>query len=229
MNIFSAFGKGGGKPKGEPAVGLAQSLPTVNSFVDVACEGSPRRQSVAVNEIGDTYLITRCPEGLRAGKKADFLYSNTSGRFRFWATCKRVEGANAYFELPATIKRLESFAHRGAARVDKVIPIDWRYAPDAKGYGEYLSGSMSDLSRGGASLVVGRLVKPGTSLEVRFSLDPKGPKLLEICQVMRAAKIGTSASFTAGIRFLAMSSANEAALMAFLQEVQATRRDRGIV
>jgi c-di-GMP-binding flagellar brake protein YcgR len=138
-------------------------------------------------------------------------------------------GGNAYFEMPSTIKRLESFAHRGAARVDKVIPIDWRYAPDGEGYGDFASGSMSDLSRGGASLVVGRAIKPGTSLEVRFALDPKGAKLVEICQVMRASKIGTSANFTAGIRFLAMSSANETALMKFLQELQATRRDRGIV
>ncbi len=88
---------------------------------------------------------------------------------------------------------------------------------------------MMDVSRGGASLVVGRELKPGTQVEVRFMIESKDQPLTEIGQVVRAAKIETSDRNSAGIRFLAVDPEDERMLDEFIVERQQLRRSRGIV
>jgi c-di-GMP-binding flagellar brake protein YcgR len=107
--------------------------------------------------------------------------------------------------------------------------VQWRYAPDGEGYGPFLDASMMDLSRGGASLVVGRELKVGSRVEVRFVLKSKSEPFVELCQVVRAAKIETSDKNAAGIQFMEIDRQNEQILAGFVTERQALRRSRGVI
>jgi hypothetical protein len=228
MNIFRALRQRGKGLDETPE--LREKLPQINAFVDIGMDGGRDRKSVSVSDITAKGLVTGCPDGLAAGATADFLYINDLGRFRFATVCRSIEGGHAVFDLPTSIKTIESFAYRRTApRVPWVIPVEWRYAPDGNGYGEFLPASMKDLSRGGASLVVGRELKEGTRIEVRFVLKSKAKPLVEICQVVRAAKIERSDRNAAGIAFIGVDSEDARALSEFINERQSIRRDRGVV
>jgi len=146
-----------------PAINpLHGKLPEINAFVDIGVGGSLARESVPINAITPAEIVVRHLEGLDPGAAADFLYTNSSGRYRFRTVCTRVQGNEAYLALPDSIKTIEQFsARRNAERIPWVTQARWRYAPDGQGFGDYLPASMMDLSRGGASLVVGSPVKVG--------------------------------------------------------------------
>jgi hypothetical protein len=229
MNILRALRAGLRSVRG-PSGSLVEQLPEVNAFVEVAVGGSGRRESVSVNGVDAADIITRRPSGLAVGEPADFLYTNAIGRFRFSTVCRKIEGDDAHFALPESIKTLASFRYRrGAERVSWVVPVEWRYAPDGAGYGRYLAGSMIDLSRTGASLVVGRALKAGTQVEVRFALNPKYDPFVELCEVVRSAKIERSEKNAAGIRFIEIDPSDERTLLDILHERQTVRRNRGVV
>jgi hypothetical protein len=205
-------------------------FPEIHSFVEIGIGGRTERESVAVNEITPAYVATRPVAGMLVGAVADFLYINPTGKFRFSTVCTRIGAEQAYFKLPTEIKTIENFADRRTyVRVACVIPVQWRYAPDGQGYGEFLAASMMDISRGGASLVVGRELKVGSQVEVRFTLKSKAVPVVEVCQVMRAAKIETSDRNAAGIRFIEIDHSEAEMLSTFVHERQTQRRDRGIV
>jgi hypothetical protein len=213
-----------------PLGSLRDKLPSINAFVDIAIGGSLHRESVPVNDITASAIVTRCPNGLQPGESADFLYGNAFGRFRFATACAKVDGKEAYFELPAAVKTLESYGDRRTSeRVPWLLPVQWRYAPSGSGYGDFLAGSLMDISRGGASLVVGRMLKPGSQVELRFALKSQQEPFVELCQVVRAAKIETSDKNAAGILFLDLDPHDERTLGEYLDERLTLRRDRGVV
>lgn len=229
MKLGRLFGFGV-KSRRDASTTLLAKLPEINSFVEISLGACATRESVAVNDVSAGHLVTRISAGMFPGVVADFLYINGAGKYRFATICKHVDAEQAFFELPASIKTLESFADRRTdLRVPWVIPVQWRYAPDGKGYGEFLSASMMDLSRGGTSLVVGRELKVGAQVEVRFTLKSKAAPLVELCQVVRAAKIETSDRNAAGIKFIEIDPADAEMLSTFVYERQSERRDRGIV
>jgi c-di-GMP-binding flagellar brake protein YcgR len=88
---------------------------------------------------------------------------------------------------------------------------------------------MMDLSRGGASLVVSREIKVKAQVEVRFTLKTGAKPFVEVCEVVRATRIETSDKYGAGIRFLEIDAQDERTLVAFLEERQKRRRERGVV
>jgi c-di-GMP-binding flagellar brake protein YcgR len=205
-------------------------LPEINSFVDVAVGAGLDRESVPVNNVTRHAIVLRHLEGLEPGTAADLLYINASGKYRFRTVCSAVVGNEAYLELPGSIKTIEQFsARRMAERIQWVTQVQWRYAPDAKGFGDFLPASMMDVSRGGASLVVRRDLKVGSQVEVRFVLNSKNQPFVEICEVVRAAKVERSDKYAVGIRFLAIDLQDERILNASLEERRSTRRQRGVV
>ena len=230
MNILRALGFG---VKAEPpsaADELRAKLPEVNAFVDLAFGGSTVRESVPIDGITASAVIARCPDGLDPGAPADFVYTNPLGKYRFATVCVKVEGKEAHFDLPTSIKTLETFsARRMARRIPWVLPTQWRYAPDGAGFGEYLPASMMDLSVGGAALVVARTVKVGSQVEVRFTLNSNLKPFVELCQVMRAISIGSSGKCGTGLRFLKIDPKDQRRLGNFLDERQKLWRDRGFV
>jgi len=229
MKFFGARGRPS-KPETEPLQRRRDKLPAIHAFIELRFADGSCGQSVSVNEVTSAELITRSPKNVSAGMPVDFSYVTSAGRFRFSTTCSRVDGDEAHFPLPDAIKSIELFAaRRGSPRVKKLMPVQWRYAPDRQGYGDYLVGSLMDLSYRGASLVVTRELKIGELVEVRFTLDPKEKPLVELSEVVRASKIETSGRNVAGIRFVELSRQDERALVKFLDELQTTRRDRGVV
>jgi hypothetical protein len=228
MNFLKVIFRG--SARFAPKLSFGEQLPLVNSFVEIALNGSRRSISVAINAIGDSSLTTRPLADVAPGNPADFVYTNDVGRFHFKTVCSRVDESETVFALPSAIKTVESFAdRRSSARVPWLIPVEWRYAPDGAGYGDFLKASMMDVSRGGASLVVGRELKPGSQVEVRFTLKSKSEPFVELCHVVRAAKIETSDKNTAGIRFVRIDADDERMLSEFVNERQALRRERGVI
>jgi hypothetical protein len=221
------------KPKLQKPAPLSElhgKLPEVHAFVDLALGGSFVRESVPINGITAKSLVIRQFDGLEPGTAADFLYTNASGKYRFRTVCTRVESGEAFLDLPESIKTIERFAaRRNAERIPWVTKVQWRYAPDGAGFGDLLPASMMDLSRGGASLVVGREIKVGTQVEVCFMLNSNRKPFVEICQVVRAAKIETSDKYGVGVRFLGIDSHDERLLIQSLEERRSLRRQRGVV
>jgi hypothetical protein len=210
--------------------GLQGKLPEVHSFVDIAVGASSVRESVPVNSITPSAIVLRHLEGLDPGAVADLLYANASGRHRFRTVCARVEGNEAFLDLPVEVKTIETFsARRRAERIPWVSQIQWRYAPGGQGFGEFLPASMMDVSRAGASLVVGRPVKVGSQVEVRLVLNSKREPFVEICEVVRSAKIETSEKYGLGIRFFKIDPRDEQLLAQSLEERRSGRRARGVV
>jgi hypothetical protein len=227
MNLFRSLFRG--VRSNQQEVDLRDKLPQVNGFVDVAVGPNGPRESIPIDDITGTSLVARCPEGLERGASVDFLYTNLIGRFRFATRCLTLEGREAHFELPVIIKTLQTFGYRrNAQRIQWLIPVQWRYAPEGIGYGNYLAGSLNDLSRTGASLVVERELKSGSQVEIRFALKPD-ETFVALCQVVRAAKIDTSARSAVGIRFIEIDALAERKLVDYICERQTLRHDRGFV
>ena len=77
-------------------------------------------------------------------------------------------------------------------RIDATVPAQWRFAPGGKGTGDYVRGSLTDISRSGASLIVDREVKKGTFVETRFSVSTAAAPLVLLGEVMRSSAIESS-------------------------------------
>jgi hypothetical protein len=230
MNIFKALGLKGKGNSGVARPNLTDKLPEVNAFVDLAFGGHSLRESVPINDVNRDGLTVRRLDGIEPGTTGDFLYVNPLGRFRFATVCSKVQDKEAWFEMPASIKTIERFsARRMAERVPWVLPVQWRYAPDGAGYGNFLPASMMDLSRGGASLAVGRELKVGSKVEVKFTLDAENKPFIQVCEVMRATRIETSDKYGAGIAFVELDGKSQKILNDYLFERQKLRRERGVV
>ena len=209
---------------------LHGKLPEVNAFVDIAVGGGLVRESVPINNVTPKAIVIRRLDGLEAGTAADLLYTNSGGKYRFRTVCAKIEGNEAFLDLPESIKTIEQFsARRTAERIPWVTQVRWRFAPDGVGFGDFVPASMMDVSRGGVSLVVGREIKLGTKVEVCFVLNSKRNPFVEVCQVVRAAKIGTSDKHGVGLRFLSIDRQDERLLVESLEERRSLRRQRGVV
>jgi hypothetical protein len=67
---------------------LRRNLPEVNSFVEISIGGSAKRESVAIDDIRPTQIVTRLAGKMVVGTDADFLYITPEGRFRFLTVCR---------------------------------------------------------------------------------------------------------------------------------------------
>src|SRR5665213_1014267 len=191
---------------------LKLKLPQLNSFVDLTITGG-------------------APPGTKPGGTGVFSYSNAVGRFRFSAKCVELRGGNAFFAIPERIETLQIFSgasQRTAVRIDATVPAQWRFAPSGKGSGDYVRGSLTDISRSGASLIVDREVKKGTYVETRFSVSTSSSPLVLLGEVMRSSAIESSKRLSLGLRFHGVKPEEDRAIMEFINKRQAERRNRGL-
>jgi hypothetical protein len=174
-------------------------LPEVNAFVDIATGG--KTESLPVEEIGGSSFQVRRPALAAVGAKALFNYSNSQGRFRFHAECAALDKHVATYGMPTEITVIETFGDkRRTYRLKFALGVDWRYAPEGAGYGEFMHGTTADLSCSGVSLVVPRELKLGTQIELRLDLNDGGPFLL-IGTLMRPTQRQLSGKYIAGLAF----------------------------
>jgi len=205
-------------------------LPDLHAFVDVALGGDHRRESISIDGFGfDTFTIRVIP-GLGIGRRAYFFYRNNIGEFRFSAVCTGLDERKARFTIPASVETIATYGgKRTSVRLQSILPIHWRYAPGGLGNGQFFKASMSDLSLGGAALVVARELPAGTQVEVSFTLKTSPRPLLAVSEVMRAAKIEASGKNLVGIRFVNLHVSVGQAINKFIHERQILRRNRGMV
>ncbi|MFN2462115.1 MAG: flagellar brake protein [Candidatus Velthaea sp.] len=217
------------KPK-PPANDVRTKLPALHSFMDVS-SGSAPAVSASLDAIAPRSLSIAALPGLAPGATAVFVYNNAAGKFRFTAKCTQVKGRRADFALPARIETLKTTGEgekRTTVRLDATVPAQWRYAVRGKGNGEFMRGSLTDISRTGASLIADRQLVKGTHLEVRFSLNSGTAPLELLGEVMRCTTIERSGKSSLGLRFHGVSHADDRAIMDFINKRQAERRSRGL-
>jgi c-di-GMP-binding flagellar brake protein YcgR len=104
----------------------------------------------------------------------------------------------------------------------------WRLTNNGKGTGEYLKGSIRDISRGGCALIMDRQCKVGQMLEIKMNLRGDAPPLQVLGEVMRVETIPTSGKHSHGLRFQALSPDEDRAILEFINKRQADLRSRGL-
>jgi hypothetical protein len=209
---------------------LKLKLPQVNSFVELTMALNGPRGSVCVESLNDRSLTVGALPRMSAGGNGVFIYENAVGKFRFVSKCVAVRDGIATFAIPDRIEALAVFANvqqRNAARLEVAITAHWRFAPGARGSGDFTRASLTDISRTGASLTVDREIKRGTYLETCFAIG-QAPPLVLIGEVMRSSVIESSKKIALGLRFNAVKPEEERAITEFITKRQAERRSRGL-
>jgi hypothetical protein len=227
MTVLRMLGFGSKPVTGQ----LKLKLPQINSFVDLTMTGGGPRGSVCVESLNERTMTVGGLPGTRPGGTGVFSYSNPVGRFRFSAKCTELRGGNALFAIPERIETLQVFSgaqQRAAVRIDATVPAQWRFAPNGKGTGDYVRGSLTDISRSGASLIVDREVKKGSFVEARLSVTTAAAPLVLLGEVMRSSAIESSKRTSLGLRFVGVKPEEDRAIMEFINKRQAERRNRGL-
>jgi PilZ domain len=206
-------------------------LPEVSGWADVVMIGDGPRGPVCVESLNDRGFTVGALRDMKPGGTGVFSYDNATGRFRFSARCLDVRGHSAVFALPERIETLQVFAgahQRAAVRLDATLPAQWRFAPNGRGSGDYVRGSLTDLSRSGASLIVDREVKNGSFVETRFAVSTAATPLVVLAEVVRNSAIESSKKVSLGLRFHGLKAEDDRAITDYINKRQADRRHRGL-
>ena len=129
---------------------------------------------------------------------------------------------------PASKRVLQPAQQRAAVRLQVTVPGLWRDAPGGKGVGAYTRGSITDISRTGASLTVDREIKRPAQVEIKFSVSTAARPLVLLGEVVRTTKIEASGKSALGLRFLGVTPEEDRTIMEFINKRQAERRSRGL-
>lgn len=205
-----------------------EKLPVLHSFVDVTVTGRAMR-SVSVEEIGPKYIAVGDIIG-RVGERGAFIYQNPMGKFRFGSTIAEVREGRTYFEMPPKVESLAGGGSqkRSSVRIDTLVQGLWRMAPGSQGVGEFVKGSIRDISRGGCALIMDRPCKIGQYLEVKITLRNDMPPLTVLGEVVRVEQVPTSGKFSHGLRFHGVTPSEDHAILEFITRRQADLRSRGL-
>ena len=205
-----------------------QKLPQLHSFVDITVMGRGLK-SVSVERVGAKEIAVAEILG-RAGENAVIVYQNELGRFRASARITGVKNGATRLELSEQIEAVagDGEQKRSSMRLDKLVQGYWRFAPSGTGVGEFMKGSVGDISSGGCALITSRQFKMNQMLEVKLYLRPDSEPLLVLGEVVRTAPIPTSGKFSHGLRFQGVSSEGEHAIAEFINRKQTELRSRGL-
>ena len=204
-----------------------EKLPVLHSFVDVTVAGRKSR-SVPVEEVSAKEVVVGDVIG-RAGERASLVYETPAGRFRFGAPITGVRDGMTIFEVPARIETVGGGSQkRSSVRMDVLVSGHWRFAPDGIGVGEFLKGSVRDISRGGCALIMDRQCKVGQMLEVKMQLRANVAPLTVLGEIMRVEQVPTSGKFSHGLRFHGLRPEEDHAILDFINHRLAELRSRGL-
>jgi len=204
-------------------------LPQRNSAVDVVVGGRASR-TVTVDDCSDRGIVTRDVIG-RPGEPAVFVYTTPAGRFRLQTKIAAVKGTNTYFEPPKRVDLVgaaQASQKRSSVRLDALVIGGWRFVLGGKGSGEFLRGTIGDISRGGCALTTDRPLRPGTTLEVKLTLREDKPPLVLLAEVMRHHEIRASGKHSHGVRFRGVRPEEDNAIIEFINRKQSELRSRGL-
>jgi c-di-GMP-binding flagellar brake protein YcgR len=140
-----------------------------------------------------------------------------------------VRGKMSVFEVPTRVETIAGGAQkRSTIRMDVLVSGAWRFAPGGHGIGEFLRGSIRDISRGGCALIMDRQCKVGQMLEVRLNLKSGEPPLMVLGEVKRFEQVPTSGKFSHGLRFHGVRPSDDQAITEFINSKLAELRSRGL-
>ncbi len=184
---------------------------------------------VSVEELGRKYIAVGEVVG-RVGERASFVYQNPMGRFRFGATIAEVRDGMTYFERPGKVESLGAAGDqkRSTVRLDTLVAGMWRMAPGGKGVGEFMKGSIRDISRGGCAIIVERQCRVGQWLEIKMALKNDAPALTLVGEIVRCEQVPASGKFSHGLRFHGLSPDEDHAILEFINRKQTQLRNRGL-
>lgn len=204
-------------------------LPTPNAYVDVVVGGRPSR-SVSVESADGKGIVTRDILG-HVGERAVLLYTAPAGRFRAVCRIVAVSKTSTQFDRPSRVEMLGKASgaqKRSSVRLDTIVPGFWRFAPSGKGTGEFVRGTVRDISRGGCSLIADRAIKLGTMVEVRLILGSEAVPVVVLGEVMRHEDIAASRKHSHGLRFHGLRPEEDHAIVDFINRKQADLHSRGL-
>ncbi|MDE2570968.1 MAG: PilZ domain-containing protein [bacterium] len=209
---------------------IKSMLPSVNGWVDLHCMGTTAF-SVCVEEIHADSIVTSRPDKgqVRPGCTGTFVYTNAQGKFRF---ASRFLGEDARgrlrFAMPGSVTSLAAGGNqRTAVRLDATVQGMWRMAAGGKGVGPLSRATIRDISIGGLALILPCELRKGQEVEVQVPLGP-GTVLQVVCEVRRVEGIERAAKFSHGLKFRALSQAQERQVNEFIHRRQTDLRARGL-
>ncbi len=205
----------------------AEKLPVLHSFVDVAV-GGRRMRSVSIEELNPRYVAVNEVVG-RAGERSAIVYHTASGKFRLGTTIADVKDGMTYFQLPGRVEMLAGGGQkRTSVRLDTLVSGVWRMAPDGKGVGEFMKGSIRDISRGGCAIIMSRQCRVGQWLEIKMALKHETPAVAVVGEIVRCEQVPTSGKFSHGLRFHGLTPAQDHQILEFINRKQTELRSRGL-
>jgi c-di-GMP-binding flagellar brake protein YcgR len=204
-----------------------EKLPQLHSFVDVAVGGRAAR-SVSVEAVSAEHIAVGDVVG-RKGERGVFVYQTSQGKFRFASTVSDAREGLTYFDPPSRIETIAGGAQkRSSVRIDTLLNGQWRMAPGGKGVGEFMKGSIRDISRGGCAIITDRQCKVGQTLEVKMTLNASAPPVIVLGEIMRVEQIPTSGKFSHGLRFHGITPIEDHAILDYINRRTAELRNRGL-
>lgn len=222
MGFLQALGIGKKSPQQ-----LRAMLPQTHAQIDVMVRGGSKGQVFFEGSTLKTFTTSALP-GLTVGATVVFSYKTASGRYRFSAPCVKLAPPQAIFDMPASIQQLEKFAvvKRTNVRLDTTTTCQWRFAPTGKIETDYRPGSITDISRSGASLIIERELKAGTQLELKIALGAAPVAFRG--EVKRIVKVENTNKTSHGVQFAPLTPAQDKAIIEFINRRQTDLRNRGL-
>ena len=210
----------------KPASIALSQLPHRNSFVEVSIAGRTA-VSVTVESNGPKHIVTSNP-GAGTGL-AVFTYTNAAGKFRFETRIAGVRGDTVLYDMPVRIENLSGGTQsRTSVRMDAIVPGTWRMVRKGVAFGDSRKANVSDISRGGCSLILDFEVPGGSYVELQLHFRNGGAAVLVIGEVMRVERITTSAKWSHGLRFVGVTNEQDRVITEFINRRQADLRLRGL-
>ena len=211
---------------------IRAKMPKVHALVTLQRAGVTAAANGAIAALeANRFVVQSQLRGL-PGQNYVVTFQTPNGKFRFVAKCQESRDEGLIFNYPAKIDTLESgpapSPGRQTVRLDTTVRGEWRVAPAGKGNGVFSRGTISDISRTGASLVLDREFPTGTQVELRLALNSRSAPLLLLGEVMRAKRVDASSKTLHGLKFLGVSPDDDKSILEYINRRQAERRERGL-
>jgi hypothetical protein len=206
----------------------AGRLPTLHSFVEVWVGGRSMRR-VPVEELSGERITVREALG-KVGERGHFVYENVNGKFRFSSAIIQVRDGFTHFAMPQRIETIGSVEaqKRSSLRLETIVPGLWRMAPGGQGVGEFMKGTIRDISRGGCAITTQRQCRVGQWLEIKAALGEGSAETALLGEIVRIDPIPASGKFSHALHFHGLTAQNERTIVEFINRKQAVLRSRGL-
>ena len=112
--------------------------------------------------------------------------------------------------------------------MDTTVTMTWRYPKIGKIDSPWQKATVSDISRTGCSIALDKPLKVGQKIELALPLRPNGADVSITAEAMRVDAIATSKKAAVGLKFVAITSEAERAIVDFINRRQTDLRNRGL-